>query len=96
MPKKENFKSSETPLLSFNTHKISNKWKKKSWDIALSFLNFFCRSAFVTSYLCENEGENLQNGDFHLISNFHLRFWLRNKCDIIEMQQCSVFRNNIN
>ena len=30
----------------------------------------------MTSYLCENEAENLQNGDFHLaqIPDFGLRY----------------------
>ena len=44
--------------------------------MALSIFSLSCRIASVTSYLCENEAENLQNGDFHLaqISDFEMRY----------------------
>ena len=35
-----------------------------------------CRTAFVTSYISENEAENLQNGDVHLaqIPEFEMEY----------------------
>ena len=31
-----------------------------------------------------------------IMSEFHLRFWLRSNCDVMEKKQCSIFRNNVN
>ena len=40
--------------------------KQKTYEILYFHLLISCRTASVTSYLCENEAKNLQNGDTHL------------------------------
>ena len=76
MAKQENLKSSDISLLSFKALKISNESNKRILRYCTFILSFSCRIASVTSYLCENEAENLQNGDFHLaqISEFRMRY----------------------
>ena len=76
MLKQENLKSSEIRLLSSNSPENFNKSNKRILRYYTSHFSFSCRIASVTSYLCENEAENLQNGDFHLaqIPGFGMRF----------------------
>ena len=76
MPKQENLKSSGIPFLSLTAHKISNESNKIILRYFTFILSFSCRIASVTSYLCENEAENLQNGYFHLakIPDFGMRY----------------------
>ena len=61
-------KDKETIVLIFVA--ITTKFEIKRNPIAQVL-----RIASVTSYLCENEAENLQNGDFHLaqIPDFGMR-----------------------
>ena len=46
----------------------------------------------MTSYLCENEAENLQNGDSHLaqIPDFGMRY-LENPCDALRSVRAHFF-----
>ena len=57
-------------------HKISNKSNKRILRYCTFIFIIPCNIASVTSYLRENETENLQNGDFHLpqIPNFEMRY----------------------
>ena len=76
MPKQENLKSSEIRLLSSNSPENFKQIEQNNPEILHFHFSFSCRIASVTSYLCENEAKNLQNGDFHLaqIPNFRLRY----------------------
>ena len=76
MPKQENLKSSEICLLSSNSPENFKQIEQKNLEILHFHFSFSCRIGSVTSYLCENETENLQNGDFHLaqISDFGMRY----------------------
>ena len=76
MPKQENLKSSEIRLLSSNSPENFKQIEQKNPEILHFHFSFSCRIASVTSYLCENEAENLQNGDFHLaqIPDFGMRY----------------------
>ena len=71
MPKQENLKSSEIRLLSSNSPENFKQIKQKSPEILHFHFSFSSRIASVTSYLCENEAENLQNGDFYLAQIYH-------------------------
>ena len=79
MPKQENLKSGEIPLLSFNSPQNFKQIEQKN-PVILHFhffiFSFSWRIASVMSYLCENEAENFQNGDFHLaqIPDFEIRY----------------------
>ena len=76
MPIQENLKSSEIPLLSFNSPQNFKQIEQKNPEILRFHAFIFCRISSVTSYLCENEAENHQNGDFHLaqIPDFEMRY----------------------
>ena len=76
MPKQENLKSSEIRLLSSNSPGNFKQMEQKNSEIFHFYFSFSCGIASVTSYLFENEAENLQNGDFHLaqIPDFRLRY----------------------
>ena len=76
MSMQENLKSSEIPLLSSNSPQNFKQIKQKNPEILHFHVLFSCRIASVTSYLCENEAENLQNGDFHLaqIPDFGMKY----------------------
>ena len=76
MPKQENLKSSQIPLLSFNSPQNFKQIEQKNPEILHFHFFIFLQVAPVTSYLCENEAENLQNGDFHLaqIPDFEVRY----------------------
>ena len=54
------------PLLDSNSLKSFKQIKQKTPETLHFHFLLFCRIAFVTSYLSENEAENLQNGDVHL------------------------------
>ena len=75
MPKQENLESSKIPLLSFNSPQNFKQIERKNPEILHFHFFISCRIASVTSYLCENEAENFQNGDFHLaqIPDFKMR-----------------------
>ena len=76
MPKQENLKSSEIPLLNFNSPQNFKQIEQKNPEILHFHFSLSCRIASVTSYLCENEAQNLQNGNFHLaqIPDFEMRY----------------------
>ena len=76
MPKQENFKSSEFPLIHFNSPQNFKQIEQKNPEILHFYFLFPCKIASVTSYLRENEAENLQNDDFHLpqIPDFEMRY----------------------
>ena len=76
MQKQENFKSSEIPLLSSDSPQKFKQIEKKNPEILHFHFSFSSRIASVTSHLCENEAENLQNGDFHLaqVPDFRMRY----------------------
>ena len=56
--------------------KISDKSNKKLLRYRTCTFSLSCRIASVTSCLCENEAQSLQNGDFHLaqIPEFGMRY----------------------
>ena len=76
MLKQENWKLSEIRLISSNSPENFKQIEHKNPEIFHFHFSFSCRIASVTSYLCENEAENLQNDDFHLaqIPDFRLRY----------------------
>ena len=76
MPKQENLKSCEVPLLGFNSPQNFRQIEQKNPEIFHFQFLLSCWIASVTSYLWENEAQNLQNGDFHLaqIPDFGMRY----------------------
>ena len=76
MPKQENLKSSEIRLLSSNSPENFKQIEQRNPEILHFHFSFSCRITSVMSYLCQNEAENLQNGDFHFaqIPDFRLRY----------------------
>ena len=76
MPKQENLNSSEIRLLSSNSPENFKQIEQKNPEIFHFHFSLSCRIASVTSYLCENEVEKLQNGDFHLaqIPDYGMRY----------------------
>ena len=56
--------------------KVSNKSNRRLLRYCTFIFSLSCSSASVTSYLIENEAENLQNGDVHLaqILDFEMEY----------------------
>ena len=61
-------------MLSSNSLQNLKEIEQKTAEILHLIFSLSCRIASVTSYLRENEAENLQNGDVHptQIPDFHL------------------------
>ena len=81
-------KSSEIPLLSSNRLQSFKQIKQKTSEIFTFMFSLSCSIASVTSYLSENEAENLQNGHVHLaqIPDFKMEYLWR-----IEVGDGSLF-----
>ena len=62
----------------FTSNSLQNfkQIKQKTYEVLHCHFLMSCRIASVTSYLNENEAENLQNGDVHLtqIPDFELEY----------------------
>ena len=69
-------KSSEIPLLISNKLQSFKQIKQKAPEILHFHFLLSCSIASVTSYLSENETENLQNGDVYLaqIPDFEMEY----------------------
>ena len=63
---KRNLKSSEISLLSSYSAQSFKQIEQKIPEILHFHFSLPSKIAFVTSYLSENEAENLQNGHVHL------------------------------
>ena len=69
-------KRSKIPLPSSNCLQSFKKIKQKATEILHFHFSLSCSIASVTSYLIENEAENIQNGDIHLaqIPDFEMEY----------------------